>query len=193
MVFLPRGALRTRAGDLNTFASRAGVNTPGSKYFGLWAEIGEQIKAAVRVVDLHAGFLQFCGEPPSQGSQDAPRPAQVFIDLLVLLKGPDGGVLDRCASRGERLAGHRCHRILQPSETSRKCENAQPPTTGTAPFAQASAENGPLWVEWNDRGMLPLVVQLAVDLVGQQDDPVFPRHLGERSQLIERVRRAGGI
>ena len=69
-------------------------------------------------------------------------------------------------------------------------EGAEPPAAGTAPFAETGADDRPLGVELGDRHMPASVVEFAIDLVGQQDDPIASCDSRQSSELLGAVRLA---
>ena len=69
-------------------------------------------------------------------------------------------------------------------------EGAEPPAAGTASFTETGADDRPLGVELGDRHMPASVVEFAIDLVGQQDDPIASCDSRQSSELLGAVRLA---
>ena len=121
---------------------------------------------------------------PGERSQDTARLEQIVLQLGTALEGSDRRVLNRRRHRGVGFTGDGGHGLAQPVQVVRKGEGAQPPAAGAAPLAQAAADDGALRVVAGDGLMRPLIVQLAVNLVAEQNQTVAPGHLGQRAQLL---------
>ncbi len=121
---------------------------------------------------------------PGERRQNAARLEQVVLQLGAALEGGDRRVLNRRRHRGVGFTGHRGHGLAQPVQVVRKGEGAQPPAAGAAPFAQPAADDGALRVVAGNGLVRAVIVQLAVDLVAEQNQTVAPGHLGQRPQLL---------
>ena len=128
--------------------------------------------------------------PGAQGGQDPPRVRQIPLDRNAVLERPDRGILDRRAHRGIGLAGDRGHGRHQPGELRRKGERAQPPASGPAPFGQPGTDDRAFGIEARDRHVRALVMQLSVDLVGEQNHPEAPGDRGQRLQFLRGIAAA---
>ena len=148
-------------------------------------KIGKEIEGADRRMDTRAGVVEHLVTPAPQRGQDPPRVRQIPLDRNPVLEGPDRGILNRRAHRGVGFAGDRGHGRHQPGELRRKGERPQPPAPGPAPFGQAGTDDRALGIEARDRHVPALVMQLPVDLVGQQNHPEPP---GDRGQGFEFLR-----
>src|SRR5680860_700295 len=102
-------------------------------------------------------------------------------------------MLCRCAGGGVGFAGDDSHGVLQGAQLFRENKGTQAPATGTRPLAKPGADNRAFRIVACNRFMPPLEVYFSVDLVGKQDEPVFPGNVGNGQQLVVGVSATSGV
>src|SRR5262249_11163270 len=80
-----------------------------------------------------------------------------------------------------------------PPQISWKEKRAKPPPAGSAPLAEARADDRSLGIELRDRDVAAGVVELRVDLVRQDDEVVLPRDVCDFFDIALAERGAGWI
>ena len=159
-------------------------------------EVGEEVEAPLGARHVDPRVPQSPRARPPEGAQDPPDVPEVPLEAQSPLERAHRGVLDRRRSRRVRLARDGRHRLEQPTHRGREHERPEAPTARPAPLGQAAADDRPLGVEARDRDVLSLVMQFAVDLVGEQHDAVLARDAGDFPQvdfLVGRTRRVARV